>query len=174
MTQRLFFGAPGGGEFFALDPIYGDDDGTFVPFVATTELFTPAGWLDEATHRTATVVVNSNAGVPCRLTPILDGTALDGTGGTSDCRVAFTIDTPTDAGRRRVTKVVVGLFQRIVVAGTERGRVALRGTYVQFLLETTGAPTLPTGEQSIDVRFDGIELDYSPKGNRQPTVGPSS
>jgi hypothetical protein len=177
MTQRILLGTPGSAELFALDSIYAQDDHAVVPWIATTEQYFPHGWWGEATFRTGTLIVNSNAGFDVQLTPILDGVPLDGSGGPfTDCRVTVTVPVPASAGRRVVSRYEIGLFQRMHLGGVERGRSALRGTTVQFMLELLTTPVLPDDAVGVpfDIRFDGLEIDYTPKGNRQPTIGPTT
>lgn len=150
------------------------DAGSPVLLRATTAIFAPNGWWQEALHRVLTLVVSANVGVTLRVTPILEGLPLDGTAGRPDARVTFTLDVP-DAGGQRVTqKVNVGLYQPVRVFGTVTGRTGLRGTWVQFLVESIGPIVLPSVTESTpDLRLEGPELEWEPLLGRQQVVNAS-
>lgn len=174
MSQLILLGGVGGGNIHRLGYDHPDDNGTFTPFVAVSQFFAAPDWTTELAMRFLIVVVSSNAGIPLRLTPILEGATLDGTSGQPDCRVAFVIPTPTQPGVRATVRVKVGLFNRIrLAAGQDLGRTAFRGAFAQFRVESTGPWTPAAGETEADVRFDGIAVDYTPLNGRIPTVGPT-
>jgi hypothetical protein len=174
MSQIVLLGGVGGGNIHRLGYGNPDDNGTFTPFVAVSQLFAAPDWTTELAMRYLVVVVSANAGIPLLMTPILEGAALDGTSGQPDCRVAFAIPVPTLGRVRSTVRVKVGLFNRIrLAAGQDLGRTAFRGAFAQFRIESTGAWTLASGETDADVRFDGVSVDYSPLQGRIPTVGPS-
>lgn len=169
-TYTLLLGGAAGGTVYRWGSSV-QDAGVGVRFRAVTQIFAPNGWKDEALFRTVTVVVSSTVGVDCRLTPIIDGLVCDGAAGRPDSRVAFSVPVPA-AGARAVTKQQIGLFLPVIVAAVAVGRMGLRGTWVQVLLESTSEPVLPSGETNVDLRFDGIELDFAALAGRQQTVGP--
>jgi hypothetical protein len=171
MSQRILVGGLSGGTIFRLGYDQPNDNGAFVPFVAVSQVYASPDWYQELTMRFAVVLVSANAGLVLRLTPILEGNALDGTGGQPDCRVTFVTPVPSAVGVRSVAKVKVGLFNRIrLQAGDDFGRTGLRGAWAQFRLETLASPILPSGETEQDVRFDGIVLDYTPRPSRVGTA----
>lgn len=173
MSQTILIGGLSGGNVFRLGYDQPDDNGTFVPLIAVSQVFAMPDWYSEFTARFLVVIVSANAGLSLRLTPILEGAVLDGSAGNPDCRVTFTTPVPTALDVRTVARVKVGLFNRIRLApGQDFGRTGFRGAYAQFRIETLAAPTLPSGELEADVRFDGVVLDYTQRQSRVVTAGP--
>lgn len=167
MPNTLLFAQGGGAAVYRLDPGQPDDHGTPVLLRAMTALFAPAGFWAEALHRTASFMVSANVGVACRVTPVLEALPLDGTGGRPDARVTFTIATPA-AGERVQTKQKIGLWAPVRIAGVDTGnRTGLRGTWIQLLVETTGAIDIPAGDVVPDLRIDGVELEWEALLGRQ-------
>lgn len=151
-----------------------DDAGSPVLLRATTAVFAPNGWWQEALHRVFTLVLSTNVGVTVRVTPILEGLALDGSSGRPDSRALFTIPVPDASGQRVLQKINVGLFQPVRVFGTVVGRTGLRGTWVQFLVESVGPIVLPVVMESPpDLRFEGPELEWEPLLGRQQVTNAS-
>lgn len=166
----LLFGSSSNGDIYRTDPANVDDGGAAVELRAITGTWAPNGWLENALYRTATVVVSSNVGATMRLTPILEGNRLDGTGGQPDARVTFSIATPAAAGERVVSRIPVGLSRPVTMAGGSVAKVGLRGTWIQMLVETQGAVTLPPGELNADCRVEAISVEIEALGQTQQVV----
>lgn len=159
----LLFGGAAGGDVFRQLVGNLEDDGTPVLLSAITATWAPNGWLQGAAFRTVTVSVSTNVGADFRLTPIVDGVALDGTGGQPDARVSWTLPAPS-AGERTTIRQVVGLSRPVDLEGVQTMRVGIRGTFVQLLLETTSAIVLPSGETDPDLRVAALSLEVEPLG----------
>jgi hypothetical protein len=169
MPNTIIFGQGTSAAAYVYAATNPDDAGTPVLLRATSAVFAPNGWTGEALHRIASLIVSSTVGAACRVTPFLEGRALDGADGRPDSRVTFTIATPA-AGERTQVKVKVGLFVPVRMAGVDTGnRTGLRGTWIQLLLETTGAIDIPEGAVP-DLRFDGVEMQWEPLLGRQQVV----
>lgn len=170
MANNLLFGQ-GGGTIgaFQYSPQNPDDDGTAVLLRAFTAVFAPSGWWQEALHRILTLMVSANVSTTVRVTPYLEGLALDGTEGRPDARATFDL-APALGGDRITQKFNVGLFQPVRFLGSVVGRTGLRGTWVQFLIETTTPITVAVMESPADLRFDGVELEWEPLLGRQQVV----
>ena len=165
----LLFGGLTGGDVYRLQGGNVADAGAPVLLRAITAVWAPNGWLQGAAFRTVTVSVSANVGAPFRLTPIVDGGPLDGTGGQPDARASWTMATP--AARQRTTiRTVVGLARPVTIAGSSAAKVGLRGSWIQFLLETTGAVTVPTGETNPDLRVAALSMEVEPLGQTQQAV----
>lgn len=170
MSYRLFLGGPPDGLAYRFGNGALDDGGTAMRLRAVTQVFVASSWWGEFLARTATIIVSSNAGITLQVTPISEGIVYDGQSGRPDARISFTV--PTPSGNERVPyRAKIGLFRPTVIDGVHRGRSGIRGTWFQLLIESTSDPVLG-GESPADVRFEGIDLDYRPSNNRQPTVGP--
>ncbi|HUU95990.1 MAG TPA: hypothetical protein VM487_09625 [Phycisphaerae bacterium] len=166
MSNTILFGALGTGEVFRYQQDQLDDDGTPVSLRATSQIWAPNTWWGEALWRSVTVVISANVGVTCLITPIVDDHKYDGTNGYPDTRVTFTLDAPSP-GERATRRTLVGLYRPITIDGTDYGRTGLRGTWIQFQIDTVGAIVVPATETNPDLRFDGLDLDVEPLNNRQ-------
>lgn len=162
----LLFGSSSNGDIYRTDPGNVADGATPVELRAITEVWAPNGWLQNALYRTATVVVSSNVGATIRLTPILEGQPLDGTNSQPDARVTFTVPTPA-AGERVVVRTPLGLSRPVTLAGGSVAKVGIRGSWIQMLVESIGAVTLPSGELNADFRVDAISVEVEPLGQTQ-------
>jgi hypothetical protein len=167
--SRLLFGANSAGEIFQFGPLNTDENVTAVCLRALTTYWAPNGWTDEALWRIATVIISSNVGGTFQLTPIVDQITLDGTGGEPDCRVTYVVETPS-AGIRKQIRTLVGLFRPVNVGTFSGMRVGLRGTFLQFLVETVGEITIPVGETNPDIRFEGVEVETESLGGTKQVV----
>ena len=90
--------------------------------------------------------------VDIRLTPIVDFVAFDGTGGQPDERLTITL--PDLTPNRLTERFEVGLKLPFPLTGTERFTNALRGAWLQVMVEAIG------GLAAGDLIFDQIEVDY--------------
>lgn len=156
MTANLyvFFGEAAGNGLF----LWGDgptDDGTAYNFYAESAPVTADSIGQEMLFCAAYLGLEWSMDCTLRLTPILDGVVLDGTGGTVDCRRVLTLASATTR-QRAVFEMV---FSRAIYDPddpvVEVGRQYLRGAQLALRLETTTG--LTTGDLIID-RFD-LELE---------------
>lgn len=166
MSTILLFGARSDGEVFLSDPANLDDDGTAVTLRAVTATWAPTGWWGESIWRTMTLVTSANVGCTVLMTPIVDGVALDTA---PDCTVQFVLATP-EAGQRTQVRSVVALSRPVQIGTSEVKKVGLRGSWVQFLVETVGEVMLPEGETNPDLRFEAIETEVEPMLRSQQVV----
>lgn len=163
MANLILYGGALSPDAYQYQQYQTDDDGTAVALRSTTSVWAPSGWWGEAVFRTCVVIFSTNVGATVRLTPVVDGVPYDGTNDAPDCRVSYTIATPA-AGERQVSREIIGVYRPIRFEGdpTVLGRVGLRGTYFQFVLDSIGAIDVPSGEANPDLRFEGVELDPEP------------
>lgn len=145
------------------------DGGVAVALVATTEIFAPMGFTGEPLFRAVTLVLSSTAGLTLRVTPVVEGWALDGAGGRPDSRATVTVPVPA-AGERATVRERVGLWAPITVDGVARGRTGVRGAWLQVRLESLGSPVLPSGESVLDIRLEGMEVEWEALRDRQQVV----
>ncbi len=95
----------------------------------------PSGPNAETMFAALMLVVTHTMAVDLVVTPILDGVAQDGTGGTSDERVTIELE----AAEERVTqKFFLGLTLPYLVDAVEQGRNAQRATWFEAMVESSG------------------------------------
>lgn len=160
-VTTLLFGARSGGEVFLSDPGNVHDDGTAVTLRAITATWAPNGWWGEAIWRTVTLVTSANVGGVFQVTPLVDGVAQP--------VITFTLPTPS-AGERTQVRTVIGLSRPVSIGVVQVKKVGLRGTWVQFLVETVGAVTVPSGEVNPDLRVEACEIEVEPMLRSQQVV----
>lgn len=126
-APRLFFGSATAGKLLESDDAY-NDDGLNYNLLATTDRVAPNGDAGECAFRTLFVPVQHEGSVPLRVTPLIDGTALDA--------VEYTLSVPS---ARKITTVVVPLrtaFPSSVTGYATLGKFVPRGTWFQAKVET--------------------------------------
>lgn len=156
--SRLLFGSLSDGEIFQPAQSNLSDDGTPVCLRAITGTWAPAGWMQTALYRTVTLNVSSNVGATVRVTPILQGVALDGTSGNPDCRITFVIAVPS-AGNRTESRNILGLSRPVSTDLGNDFKVGLRGSWVNFLVETVGEVDASNGETNPDFRAEAVSIE---------------
>lgn len=120
----------------------------------------PAGPENECVFVLLYFVATWTMGVDVRLTPVLDGVAYDGTGGTTDERVTLELEEQDEPVTRRF---VIALTIPLLVATVERGRFAMRGTWFQADVETVSP--LAAGDLIFEVsvlEFEPVEDTLTP------------
>ncbi len=165
----MLFGARSDGEIFLSDPANLEDDGEAVTLRAITGTWAPVGWWGESIWRTVTVITSANVGATFRITPIVDAVPQDGTNGSVDSTVQYVVATP-QAGSRTQVRSIVGLSRSVQVGSSEVNKVGIRGTWLQFLVETVGVVTVPEGEVNPDLRIEGVETESEPMLRSQQVV----
>lgn len=166
--STILLGRLTGGQIHLMRPGQLVDDTTPIPLRATTELWAPAGWRDEAEWPVVVVTSSSNIGGTFRLTAIVDGVPQDGVAA-PDRRVTWTVDPPAP-GQRTMRRTPIGLSRPITIDGVNYGEMGLRGVWLQLLLESIGAFTEPVGTQVPDLRFDGVTIDVVPLNRSEQVI----
>lgn len=135
-------------------PATSDGGITFVPLALSNHL-APGGLGGEAMFYWAHLTMSWSMAAQLRISPVLDGvtdfTPLVVTGGTIEVvRPIITLaQQPGSANvQRRTETFAVPLLKKLVTAGVERSRSALRGRRLALLLESIG--TLGTGELILE------------------------
>lgn len=126
-----------------------EPSGDTFDLLAKSVRFAPGGAGGEAIFTTIWIAVTYDMdAVTLRFTPILDGIAQDGTGGTADIRQTLAlVGTP---GTRRTERFEFGFslpFNDGV--STDAIRTAMRGTWFQLLVDTVGGLG-PNGDLIIE------------------------
>lgn len=166
--STLLFGAKDQGSIYSQSQSNLHDAGTPVTLQALTATWAPVGWTGDGLFRTVAVMVSANVGASVRVTPILNGVVLDGVSG-EDCRIDFTLAAPV-AGQRVEMRSILGLSRSVSVGLADPVKVGLRGTWLQFLVETIGLLDVSNGETNPDFRAEATEIDVYPLNQTEQVV----
>lgn len=127
-----------------------DNSADYIP-LAKSNAIAPAGASGECEFRNVYITITHSMAVDIRLTPIIDFVPQDGTGGTSDERLTFSLPA---LGARLTERFEMGLSIPFPIPGPTRFRNAPRGAWFQLLAEAE-AP-LAAG----DLIFEQVELQF--------------
>lgn len=164
-TPEVYFGLGGGSALWRVNEGYRDgptSDGADPPVYTGGTAYSallascriaPAGPRNNTVFPLLLLIVTHTMAVTVRMTPILDGVAYDGTGGTTDERRTIALVAKDDL---TVEKFLLPLEIPLMVDAVERGRYAMRGTWFQAKVETVGALAAGT------LIFEANVLDYEP------------
>jgi len=160
----VFFGEAGGNGLF----LWSDgatDDGAAFNFYAESAPVTADSIGQELLFCAAYLGVEWSMGCTLRLTPILDGVPLDGTGGTADCRRTLTLASAATRQRAVYEMVLSRAIYDPDDPAVEVGRHYLRGAQLSLRLETT------TGLSAGDLIIDRFDLELEPLQETLTPVG---
>lgn len=164
-TPEVYFGLGGGSALWRVNVGYLDgptSDGADPPVYTGGAAYhatlascriAPSGPRQNTVFASLLLVVTHDMAVTVRMTPILDGVPYDGTGGTTDERRTINLTAKDDL---TVEKFLLPLEIPLMVDAVERGRYAMRGTWFQARVETTGALAAGT------LIFEAAVLEHEP------------
>ena len=143
-TPLLFLGSAAGGVLLEADQGTGDNAAAF-NLLARTNRVAPAGVGGECIFTALYLAISHTEAATLRVTPILDGVALE----------------PTDialplVAARTLTAHDVGISIPYTVAAVEAARFAARGTWLQVQVETLAAAPGDFG----DLIIESVEVEY--------------
>jgi hypothetical protein len=145
IIPRLFFGESGGNGLLQVDDGF-TDDGVAIVLVAETVPAAPAGVGGDARFIALYFVVTHTMAVTLRVTPVLDGVAIDAEAkdivlAAETDRVSVPVKVPLSIGALRADL-------------TEWGRFGMRGTWFAARITT------PNGLAAGGLIVDGFELEH--------------
>lgn len=135
-----------------------DDAGTPVAGRFETNRIAPAGIGGEAIFTALVLSVVHTAAVTVRMTPIVDDVVYDGVSA-PDAVIEVTLPQPL-SGARTWYRKEFGLSQPWVVGGTDRGRFALRGTWLQLRIELEDLG-VTINDALGEAIYEGCDLEWA-------------
>lgn len=165
-TPRLYVGDYESGDIMLFNSTSVDDDQQF-QVRALTARVAPAGAGGECIFTSLYLTVTHDLvtdDVDLTVTPVLDGATLDGAGGNPDERTTVTLAVQgTPARVTEVFEVGLSIPNTFNQAQTEQGRNAMRGTWMQVLIESGAALDSGDGEiilESVEVEYEVVQESH--------------
>lgn len=158
-NRRLFIGRGNGTAALYQFGSAGTDNGGAIAARWQTRPISPFGVGSEAIFTALLPVISYTGSVTLKFTPIIDGVLYDGTAGNGvNCAVSISLTAPAD-GKQATYRGDLGLSQPYVVGGVEKGRNALRGTWIQIDVDVTSVIGNDINGNPGIVDVEGIEIE---------------